>query len=196
MQHTAVPFFPAQQRCACTAVTDVQRIAPAACDLQPAAGNILQFRFFLRNDAGILVALFWLFACALSSFAYFVSVFLAKQQSAVYTGFVVFLVSFLVVVLVSFLSTLFKAFTCHAAAKAHGMRCTVCGALNAIVLHGLPVITLHLVLQAMQYPLAGSARPSSPSGCQTSCRCRGAHSVCKAANQLRLSFRVNIQPSI
>jgi hypothetical protein len=53
----------------------------------------LQFRFFLRNDADILVALFWLFACALSSFAYFVSVFLAKQQSAVYTGFVVFLVS-------------------------------------------------------------------------------------------------------
>jgi hypothetical protein len=61
--------------------------------LRPPAGNILQFRFFLRNDAGILVALFWLFAWALSSFAYFVSVFLAKQQSAVYTGFVIFLVS-------------------------------------------------------------------------------------------------------
>ncbi|WIA40119.1 hypothetical protein OEZ86_013522 [Tetradesmus obliquus] len=65
-------------------------------------GNILQFRFFLRNDAGILVALFWLFACALNSFAYFVSVFLAKQQSAVYTGFVVFLVGWICQTIVIF----------------------------------------------------------------------------------------------
>ncbi|WIA19835.1 hypothetical protein OEZ85_005742 [Tetradesmus obliquus] len=65
-------------------------------------GNILQFRFFLRNDARILVVLFWLFACALNSFAYFVSVFLAKQQSAVYTGFVVCLVGWICQTIVIF----------------------------------------------------------------------------------------------
>jgi hypothetical protein len=79
------------------------------------AGNILQFRFFLRNDAGLLVALFWLFACALSSFAYFVSVFLAKQQSAVYTGFVVFLVSYMLLLLLLTRSSLIMCCFCHTA---------------------------------------------------------------------------------
>lgn len=52
----------------------------------------MQFRFFLRNDSGLLVAVFWLFILALSSFAYFLSVFMSRAQSAVNMGFVVFLV--------------------------------------------------------------------------------------------------------
>jgi hypothetical protein len=56
-------------------------------------GLILQFRFFLHNDAGLLVLLFWLFSIAMSSFSYFLSVFMSKQTTATYTGFAVFLVS-------------------------------------------------------------------------------------------------------
>jgi len=56
------------------------------------AGLILQFRFFLRNDVGVLLLLFWLFTLALSSFSYFLSVFINRAQSATYTGFAVFLV--------------------------------------------------------------------------------------------------------
>lgn len=53
----------------------------------------MQFRFFLRNDFGLLLLLFWLFTLALSSFSYFLSVFMSRGQSATYTGFAVFLVS-------------------------------------------------------------------------------------------------------
>jgi hypothetical protein len=60
----------------------------------PAArtGAVMQFRFFLRNDTGLLLLLFWLFTLALSAFSYFLSVFLSRAQSATYTGFAVFLV--------------------------------------------------------------------------------------------------------
>lgn len=52
----------------------------------------MQFRFFLRNDFGLLLLLFWLFTLALSSFSYFLSVFISRAQSATYCGFAVFLV--------------------------------------------------------------------------------------------------------
>lgn len=52
----------------------------------------MQFRFFLRNDFGLLLLLFWLLTLALSSFSYFLSVFMRRAQSATYTGFAVFLV--------------------------------------------------------------------------------------------------------
>jgi hypothetical protein len=57
------------------------------------AGLIMQFRFFLRNDFGLLLLVFWLFTLALSSFSYFLSTFMSCSQSATYTGFAVFLVS-------------------------------------------------------------------------------------------------------
>lgn len=53
----------------------------------------MQFRFFLRNDFGLLLLLFWLLTLALSSFGYFLSTFMRRTQSATYTGFAVFLVS-------------------------------------------------------------------------------------------------------
>jgi len=63
------------------------------CMWSAGTGLILQFRFFLHNDAGLLVLLFWLFSIAMSSFSYFLSVFMSKQTTATYTGFAVFLVS-------------------------------------------------------------------------------------------------------
>ncbi|KIZ04840.1 hypothetical protein MNEG_3122 [Monoraphidium neglectum] len=56
------------------------------------SGMILQFRFFLANDFGLLFALFWLFLAAISGFTYFVTAFISKPQTAVYAGFIVFLV--------------------------------------------------------------------------------------------------------
>ena len=53
---------------------------------------ILQFRFFLANDFSLLFALFWLFLAAISGFTYFVTAFINKPQTAVYVGFIVFLV--------------------------------------------------------------------------------------------------------
>ena len=53
----------------------------------------LRFRFFLVNDFSLLFALFWLFLAAISAFTYFVTAFINKPQTAVYVGFVVFLVS-------------------------------------------------------------------------------------------------------
>jgi hypothetical protein len=53
----------------------------------------MRFRFFVVNDFGVLLLLFWLFTVALSSFSYFLSTFMSRAQSATYTGFAVFLVS-------------------------------------------------------------------------------------------------------
>lgn len=53
----------------------------------------MRFRFFVLNDFGVLLLLFWLFTLALSSFSYFLSTFMTRAQSATYTGFAVFLVS-------------------------------------------------------------------------------------------------------
>jgi len=53
----------------------------------------LQFRFFLANDFALLFALFWLFLAAITGFVYFMTAFVKKPQTAVYCGFIVFLVS-------------------------------------------------------------------------------------------------------
>ena len=55
---------------------------------------ILRFRFFLVNDFGLLFALFWLFLASISGFTYFVTAFIGKPQTAVYAGFIVFLVCY------------------------------------------------------------------------------------------------------
>jgi hypothetical protein len=52
----------------------------------------LQFRFFLANDFSLLFTLFWLFLAAISGFVYFTTAFIAKPQTAVFAGFIVFLV--------------------------------------------------------------------------------------------------------
>ena len=41
-------------------------------------GLILQFDYFKKNDGGLLLVLFWLFGMAMTSFSYFLSVFLNK----------------------------------------------------------------------------------------------------------------------
>lgn len=53
---------------------------------------ILQFNYFLKNDFGLLLLLFWLFGLAMTSFSYLLSVFVSKTQGAVYLGFSVFIV--------------------------------------------------------------------------------------------------------
>lgn len=54
---------------------------------------ILQFRFFLVNAFSLLFIHFWLFQISMTAFSYFVSSFMHKSQTAVYVGFIVFLVS-------------------------------------------------------------------------------------------------------
>ena len=56
------------------------------------SGMAVRFRFFLANDFSLLFALFWLFLAAISGFVYFVSAFVRRPQTAVYVGFLVFLV--------------------------------------------------------------------------------------------------------
>jgi hypothetical protein len=53
---------------------------------------ILQFKFFLNNDFALLFCLFWLFLAAITGFVYLMTAFVRKPQTAVYTGFIVFLV--------------------------------------------------------------------------------------------------------
>jgi ABC-type multidrug transport system ATPase subunit len=60
-----------------------------------AFGLVLRFEFFLRNDLALVLALFWLFCLAMTAFAYFLSAFLHRSQSAVYAGFAVFLVGWI-----------------------------------------------------------------------------------------------------
>ena len=55
-------------------------------------GLILQFDYFKKNDFGVMLILFWLFSLAMTSFSYFLSVFISKPQSAVYLGFIIFIV--------------------------------------------------------------------------------------------------------
>ena len=55
-------------------------------------GLILRFPYFLKNDPALLYALFFLFQLAMSSFAYALGVFCRRAQTAVYLGFIVFLV--------------------------------------------------------------------------------------------------------
>jgi hypothetical protein len=41
---------------------------------------ILQFNYFLKNDFGLLLMLFWLFGLAMTSFSYFLSTLVKKTQ--------------------------------------------------------------------------------------------------------------------
>jgi hypothetical protein len=60
--------------------------------LSTSAGMALQFNYFLRNDFGLLLMLFWLFGLAMTSYSYVLSVLVKKAQAAVYLGFSVFIV--------------------------------------------------------------------------------------------------------
>jgi hypothetical protein len=53
---------------------------------------VLRFKFFLNNDFGLLFCLFWLFLAAINGFVYLLTAFVRKPQTAVYAGFIVFLV--------------------------------------------------------------------------------------------------------
>jgi hypothetical protein len=61
----------------------------------PCAGLILQFSLFKRNDYGILFFLFFLFQMSMNSVAYLLSTIIRKSQTAVYTGFLIFLVGWI-----------------------------------------------------------------------------------------------------
>lgn len=52
----------------------------------------LQFGYFIKNDFGLLLMLFWLFGLAMTSYSYVLSVMVKKSQAAVYLGFAVFIV--------------------------------------------------------------------------------------------------------
>ncbi|MEW5309052.1 MAG: hypothetical protein WDW38_000964 [Sanguina aurantia] len=65
-------------------------------------GLILQFNLFLKNSYGILFFLFFLFQLAMSSLGFVIAAFLAKTQIAVYLGFVVFIVGWVMQTVVAF----------------------------------------------------------------------------------------------
>ncbi|KAF5833390.1 ABC-2 family transporter protein-domain-containing protein, partial [Dunaliella salina] len=65
-------------------------------------GLILQFNIFHDNNYGLLFFLFFLFQLAMSSFALFLSAFLTKTQAAVYLGFVIFIVGWIMQAVVVF----------------------------------------------------------------------------------------------
>lgn len=56
---------------------------------------VLRFNYFLKNDFGLLLLLFWLFSLSMTSFGYMLSVFVSKTQGAVYLGFSVFIVGWI-----------------------------------------------------------------------------------------------------
>ncbi|KAF6264706.1 hypothetical protein COO60DRAFT_16234 [Scenedesmus sp. NREL 46B-D3] len=58
-------------------------------------GMALQFNYFLKNDFGLLLMLFWLFGLAMTSYSYTLSVLVKKSQAAVYLGFSVFIVGWI-----------------------------------------------------------------------------------------------------
>ncbi len=55
----------------------------------------MQFNLFLKNSYGLLFFLFFLFQLSMSSLALFCSSFLSRVQSAVYLGFLVFIVGWI-----------------------------------------------------------------------------------------------------
>ncbi|GAX81954.1 hypothetical protein CEUSTIGMA_g9382.t1 [Chlamydomonas eustigma] len=65
-------------------------------------GLILQLDLFLHNSYGLLFFLFFLFQLAMSSLALFVSTFIKKTQIAVYIGFGIFLVGWIMQTVVIF----------------------------------------------------------------------------------------------
>lgn len=67
-------------------------LAFAAGHLITCFGLILQLRLFLHNSYGLLFFLFFLFQLAMSSLALLCSAFLRRTQTAVYLGFVIFII--------------------------------------------------------------------------------------------------------
>jgi len=65
-------------------------------------GLILQFDIFHDNNYGLLFFLFFLFQLAMSSFALLLASFLNRTQAAVYLGFVVFIVGWIMQAVVVF----------------------------------------------------------------------------------------------
>lgn len=65
-------------------------------------GLILQFRLFLKNNYGVLFFLFFLFQLAMSSFALLLAAFVRRTQVAVYLGFLVFIVGWIMQTVVIF----------------------------------------------------------------------------------------------
>eukprot|EP00197_Chlamydomonas_leiostraca_P014447 CAMPEP_0202859992 /NCGR_PEP_ID=MMETSP1391-20130828/1884_1 /ASSEMBLY_ACC=CAM_ASM_000867 /TAXON_ID=1034604 /ORGANISM="Chlamydomonas leiostraca, Strain SAG 11-49" /LENGTH=1190 /DNA_ID=CAMNT_0049539111 /DNA_START=105 /DNA_END=3677 /DNA_ORIENTATION=- len=65
-------------------------------------GLILHLKLFLKNNYGLLFFLFFLFQLAMSSLALLVSAFLRRTQTAVYLGFVIFIVGWVMQTVVIF----------------------------------------------------------------------------------------------
>lgn len=65
-------------------------------------GLILQFQLFLDNNYGLLFFLFFLFQLSMSSLAMFVCSFIKKTQIAVYIGFGIFLIGWIMQTVVIF----------------------------------------------------------------------------------------------
>ena len=65
-------------------------------------GAAFGFAFFLRNSFGLLLALFFLFQWSMTSVAFLFSTFMKKANTAVYFGFVVFIVGWICQIVVQF----------------------------------------------------------------------------------------------
>eukprot|EP01025_Chloroclados_australasicus_P050566 TRINITY_DN5830_c0_g3_i2.p1 TRINITY_DN5830_c0_g3~~TRINITY_DN5830_c0_g3_i2.p1 ORF type:complete len:1015 (-),score=90.81 TRINITY_DN5830_c0_g3_i2:310-3354(-) len=64
-------------------------------------GLVFQFDMFLNNDFGLLLMLFWLFQMAMSSLAMMISPFLRKAAVAVYLGFAIFIIGWIMQIVVT-----------------------------------------------------------------------------------------------
>eukprot|EP01026_Neomeris_dumetosa_P039658 TRINITY_DN3260_c0_g1_i6.p1 TRINITY_DN3260_c0_g1~~TRINITY_DN3260_c0_g1_i6.p1 ORF type:complete len:980 (-),score=135.90 TRINITY_DN3260_c0_g1_i6:302-3241(-) len=71
-------------------------------------GLIFQFDMFLNNNFGCLLILFWLFQMAMSSLAMLISSFLHKSSIAVYLGFAVFILGWIMQIVVAIASYPFQ----------------------------------------------------------------------------------------
>lgn len=65
-------------------------------------GLILQFDLFKNNNYGLLWFLFFLFLMAMSSFAMLLTVFIRRAQVAVYLGFMIFIIGWIMQIVVLF----------------------------------------------------------------------------------------------
>lgn len=65
-------------------------------------GLILQFDLFLKNNYGLLFFLFFLFQLAMSSIALMASTFMQRTQTAVYLGFLIFIIGWIMQTVVIF----------------------------------------------------------------------------------------------
>ncbi|KFM23420.1 ABC transporter A family member 2 [Auxenochlorella protothecoides] len=65
-------------------------------------GAAFQFDFFLNNSFGVLFLVFFLFQWAMTSTAFLFSTFISKATSAVYFGFVIFIIGWICQVVIAF----------------------------------------------------------------------------------------------